>query len=237
MASAATIDDPTVWVRETRVGTWFLGTRMWRHHVLPGTMADLQTLLGAPVGLGRVLDVGCGQGFAFPFIDRHFHPDRLLGIDIDPDLVERGKALAASCACKADIRVGNATRTDLPDASIDTIFCHQTFHHLADQDAAAREFYRVLAPGGRLLFTESCRSFIFCWWVRLFFRHPMDAQKSAEEYLTLLRDSGFVFGADDVLTPYPPWARPDFGILETMGRPVREPPTPPLVCVVARKPA
>lgn len=236
MASAAPVDKPADWVKETRIGTWFLRTRMWRRHVLPGTIVDLRRLLGESCRLGRVLDVGCGEGFAFPFIDRYFAPDWLLGIDIDPRLVERGRSLAARCTCEAEVRAGSATRIDLPDGSMDTVFCHQSFHHFADQQAAAREFFRVLVPGGRLLFMESCRSFIFSWWVRLLFRHPMDVQKSAQEYLTLLRETGFEFGPDDVLTPYPHWARRDFGIMEAFGRPVREVPVPPLVCVVARKP-
>lgn len=237
MTPAAPVDEPVNWVKETRVGIWFLSTSMWRHHVLPGTIADLRRLLGPSARLGRVLDVGCGQGFAFPLIDRHFRPDWLLGIDIDPGLVERGRSITVRCACEAHIKVGSATRIDLPDESVDTVFCHQSFHHLSDQEAAAREFFRVLAPDGRLLFAESCRSFIQSWWVRLFFRHPMDVQKSADEYLALLRSCGFEFGPDDVLTPNPPWARPDFGVLEAFGRPVRDPRVAPLVCVVARKAA
>ena len=159
MNSATTVNGGGAWVRETRVGTWFLGTDMWRHHVLPGTMADLESLLGKAPRLGRVLDIGCGQGFAFPLIDKHFRPDFLLGIDIDPKLVKRGRSFAEHCSCNVEIRVGDATELDLPDASMDTVFCHQSFHHLAEQEAAAREFFRVLVPGGRLLFTESCRSF------------------------------------------------------------------------------
>ena len=224
------------WVRETRIGTWFLGTWMWRRHVLPGTIADLGTLLEGAPDLGRVLDAGCGQGYAFPLLDRHFRPRHLLGIDIDPDLVERGGAAAAGCACPAAIRVGDVTALDLPDASVDTVFCHQSFHHLARQDAAAREFYRVLAPGGRLLFTESCRSFIFSWWVRLFFRHPMAAQKTADEYIALLRAAGFAIRPGDAIRPYPPWARTDFGLLEALGCAAPETRPVPLVCVVARKP-
>lgn len=233
---SATFDDTNGWVRETRIGTWFLGTIMWRQHVLPGTMDDLQTLLGGKRRFARLLDVACGQGFAFPFLDDRFQPDHLLGVDIDPVLVERSSAIADGCKCQVEVRVGNAAKLDLQDQSIDAVFCHQSFHHLEDQEAAAREFFRVLAPGGVLLFTESCRSFIYSWWVRLFFRHPMEVQKTAEEYVDLLQAVGFTIGRDDWQKPYPPWSRPDFGVLELLGRVPRQPHREPLVCVIARRP-
>jgi ubiquinone/menaquinone biosynthesis C-methylase UbiE len=123
-----------------------------------------------------------------------------------------------------ELQLGEATALQLPDRSVDMIFCHQTFHHVPDPRRAASEFYRVLKPGGVLLFAESCAPFIRSTLVRLLFRHPMDAQMLAEEYLGLLRSTGFEFGADNVATPYPWWSRPDLGFLEWIGRPV---PTPP----------
>jgi hypothetical protein len=64
----------------------------------------------------------------------------------------------------------------------------------------------------------------------------MEAQKTADEYLALLRAAGFEFGPQDVATPYPPWAQPDFGIMAAIGRPVPQASGKPLVCVVARRP-
>lgn len=234
--NASTFIGTDNWVRETRIGTWFLGTEMWRRHVLPEAIVDLRVLLDDTVRTGRLLDIGCGQGHSFRFIGRLFRPDYLLGIDVDPELVERGKSLATRCSCPTEVRQGDATNLDLPDSSVDTIFCHQTFHHLADQEAAAAEFFRILVPGGRLLFAESCRSFIYSWRVRLFFRHPMHVQKTAQEYDALLRKTGFEFSARHVSTPYPSWSRPDFGILEALGRPIQQPRDAPLVCIVATKP-
>ena len=237
MVRPCTITNTDNWVRETRIGTWFLGSGLWRRYVLPEAVVDLRVLLDDNIRTGRLLDIGCGQGHSFRLIDRLFRPDSVLGIDVDPELVETGKALAARCSCATEVRQGDATRLDLPDSSFDTIFCHQTFHHLVEQEEAAAEFFRILKPGGRLLFAESCRSFIYSWRVRLFFRHPMQVQKTAQEYANLLRSTGFKFGAQDILTPYHWWARPDLGLMEMLGRPVREPGNSPLVCIVATRPA
>ena len=56
---------------------------------------------------------------------------------------------------------------------MDLIFCHQTFHHLVEQERALAEFYRVLKPGGYLLFAESTEAYIDTWVIRWLFRHPM----------------------------------------------------------------
>ena len=63
------------------------------------------------------------------------------------------------------------------------IFCHQLFHHISNQARVLEEFFRILMPGGVILISESCRSFINSFPVRLLFRHPMHVQKTAAEYV------------------------------------------------------
>ena len=128
----------------------------------------------------------------------------------------------------------------LPDASVDLLFCHQTFHHLVEQEKALAEFYRVLKPGGYLLFAESTEAYIDTWVIRWLFRHPMQVQKSAAQYLEMIRQQGFEFGERNVSYPYLWWSRSkDFGLLERFG--LRRPKPfgereETLVNVVARKP-
>jgi ubiquinone/menaquinone biosynthesis C-methylase UbiE len=45
-------------------------------------------------------------------------------------------------------------RIDLPDASVDRVFCQDAFHHVPNQEEVLRELARVLKPGGVAGFSE-----------------------------------------------------------------------------------
>ena len=45
----------------------------------------------------------------------------------------------------------------------------------------------------------------------------MDVQKTDQEYLGLLKATGFEFRPDTVSKPYLWWSRPDLGLLEKLG--------------------
>ena len=209
------------WVRESTFGTWFLGTSIWTNHVLRVALDDLERLI-----IPRrdrylfILDVGCGRGQALPMLEGRFKPDTLVGLDVDQSSLDRAKDQRRRCRCRIELLEGNAEKIDLSDGTVDMVLCHQTFHHLIDQESAIREIHRVLRPGGTLLFAESCRRFIHSLPIRILFRHPMEVQKSAAEYLALLRSAGFDIGPGNLSTPYLWWSRPDLGILEWIGRPI-----------------
>jgi ubiquinone/menaquinone biosynthesis C-methylase UbiE len=121
---------------------------------------------------------------------------------------------AAAAGVRAEFLHGSASQIALPDDSVDLLFCHQTFHHLVEQEAAIAEFFRVLKPGGVMLFAESTRRYIHSWIIRLLFRHPMEVQKTADEYLALVRSAGFEVGPSAVSYPFLWWSREDLGLAE-----------------------
>lgn len=224
-------------VPETHIGFWFLGTYTWTKHVLRVALNDLQRLLPEPKPASPVvLDVGCGQGKSFRLLIEHFSPQRVIGIDAEERCLRRARVEATKETVPVEVSHGDAAAIDLPDASVDIVFCHQTFHHLVEQERALAEFYRVLKPGGLLLFAESTRAYIRSWIIRLFFRHPMDVQRSADEYLDMIRAQGFVFDSSNVSLPYLWWSRSDLGAIEWFGFGIPERREETLVNVVARKP-
>lgn len=207
--------DKCNYVPETRFGVWFLGSQTWVQFVLEVAINDLNRLIGhaKPSGYQVILDVGCGQGKSFKYLKKTFNPATLIGIDADAEVLEKSRRQAQQDGVEVNLMLGNGAAIDLPDHSVDIVFCHQTFHHLVEQEKAIAEFYRVLKPGGMLLFAESTRAYIHSWIIRLLFRHPMDVQKSADEYIALIRHAGFSVEPQRVSFPYLWWSRSDLGLL------------------------
>ncbi|WP_223530829.1 class I SAM-dependent methyltransferase [Pseudomonas sp. GL-R-19] len=229
------------YVEETRFGLWFLRSQIWQHYVLREAINDLRGLFSdTPPADPVLLDAGCGQGKSFPLLRQAFAPARLIGVDADPQSLNQSREEAVRQGMAVELIGSDCASLKLPDASIDLLFCHQTFHHLVEQEQALAEFYRVLKPGGYLLFAESTEAYIDTWVIRWLFRHPMHVQKSAAQYLQMIRQQGFEFTEKNVSYPYLWWSRAkDFGLLELLGVCKPKPfgqREETLVNVVARKP-
>ena len=210
-------DDTRSFVPETRFGFWFLGSEIWESRVIRVALDDLERLIPAGRRPHRpvVLDAGCGQGKSFAPLVERFAPERIIGIDFEPQCI--AAAEGSRDGMPIEIRQGDLSALDLPHESVDPVFCHQTFHHLPRQEQALAEFHRVLKPGGLLLFAESTRAYIESWIIRLLFRHPMEVQRSAAEYEAMIRAQGFEFGRENVSYPYLWWSRADVGAREFFG--------------------
>jgi SAM-dependent methyltransferase len=224
------------YVRDTAFGTWFLDSETWVQHVLHRALDDLQRMMEPGRAYSEVLDVGCGRGRALRLLDERFRPRRIVGLDPEPGVRTFVARAASQCHSTVEFHLANASDTQLPDRAFDLVFCNQTFHHIVDQERAILEFYRVLRPGGVLLFAESTRRYIHSWIIRLLFRHPMHVQKTAQEYIALIRGAGFDLPPERISCPYLWWSRPDLGILEKLGFPPPPEREETLVNTVAMRP-
>lgn len=234
--SATSAPARQAFVEETSFGNWFLRTATWKVHVMRRALNDLEGLLPEGQHYERILDVGCGFGHSFAELSKRFQPKLIVGMDPDPGLHQRASAEAKACPSPVELHADNASAMSWPDHHFDMVFCHQTFHHIVAQQEAMAEFLRVLKPGGVLLFAESTRKYIHSLPIRLLFRHPMDVQRTAPEYVAMIRQAGFDLPDARISTPYLWWSRPDIGFLEWIGRPVPEEREETLVNAVAIKP-
>jgi ubiquinone/menaquinone biosynthesis C-methylase UbiE len=202
-------------VPESRFGVWFLGTDIWTKYVLKCAIEDLDRLIenrreSYPV----IVDVGCGFGRSFKMLNDRFRPARMVGIDLDSNMIAGASLEAKRQGLAIELSKASSSSLPLADQSVDLLFCHQTFHHLVDQHKVLGEFHRVLKLGGLLLFAESTRKFIHSRIIRVLFRHPMDVQRSAPEYLAMIGNAGFEIHPLSVSYPYSWWSRPDLAVME-----------------------
>jgi ubiquinone/menaquinone biosynthesis C-methylase UbiE len=104
-----------------------------------------------------VLDLCCGAGLNFPYIEEFIGPTgRLIGLDFSDRLVERARALAASSGW-ANVAVIEGDALELPDLvkePVDAVICSLAMCLIPDKPALLRAIRSVLRPNGRLAVFE-----------------------------------------------------------------------------------
>jgi SAM-dependent methyltransferase len=119
--------------------------------------ADLLAALVAlvdPRSGDRVLDVGTGAGHTgLAFAPR---VAAVVALDATPEMLAEVERNAAARGL-GNVRTQHATAEALPfaDGSFEIVVTRLASHHFADLVTAIREMARVLAPGGRLLVTDT----------------------------------------------------------------------------------
>jgi ubiquinone/menaquinone biosynthesis C-methylase UbiE len=121
-----------------------------------GEVLDHLLRLAAPeiAGSGSILDTGCGNGWWLrALVEAGVAPERLHGIDIQPERVTGAREAVAEAA----IAVGDARNLRFPDASFAVVLQLTLLSSLGSHRAIREslgEGMRVLAPGGLLLIYE-----------------------------------------------------------------------------------
>ncbi len=110
----------------------------------------------------RALNAGAGAGSLTL---------RLVAEGFDVTSVDASSAFCASLAQRLatapggphDVQVGDLQHLELPDDQFDLVTCGEVLEHLDDDDAGARELFRVARAGGLLVVTVPAGPYRFDW--------------------------------------------------------------------------
>jgi SAM-dependent methyltransferase len=122
------------------------------------TLAEARQFFRAlELGPGRTaLEVACGSGGITCRMALETGA-ACVGVDINTQGIEAAerRAREQSLSSQVSFRVADAGRPlPFPDRSFDAVFCNDSINHFPGRLAVLRDWYRVLRPGGRLLFTD-----------------------------------------------------------------------------------
>jgi len=108
------------------------------------------------------LDIGCGSGIGALLINQYLDCEKVVGIDVDPDMVAAAEEYVSHPPKWAQsIRTDNieflcedATRSTFPDCHFDAVFLFGVLHHIKGWKKVILEVYRMLKVGGVFSFSE-----------------------------------------------------------------------------------
>ncbi|MEK6283114.1 MAG: class I SAM-dependent methyltransferase [Acidobacteriota bacterium] len=106
-----------------------------------------------PLGLGRVLDLGCGTGrFTRGLAETFGCP--VVGVEPSAAML---KVAISRGEGNVEWKQGSAENIPLESQSVDLVYMSQVFHHLSNPQRALAEIDRVLTPTGYLAIRNGTR--------------------------------------------------------------------------------
>ena len=143
----------------------------------------------------RVLDLGCGSGWATRLIARLVSdgPEgfgQVVGVDISDEMIRQARAESKEFENVMYVW-GSATQIPWEENFFDKMLSVESFYYYPDQDRALAELFRVMAPHGRLFILINLyrdNEYSLQWVDKL--KVPVHV-RSAAEYVELLKKHMF----------------------------------------------
>jgi ubiquinone/menaquinone biosynthesis C-methylase UbiE len=141
--------------REVRIETYGedFGQTSW---VTTEESQEIPRLLGLRHG-SSVLEIGCGSGgYALHLVATT--GCRITGLDINESGIRNANHLAQARDLASQLRFERcdvSKKLPFDDGAFDAVFSNDVLCHLAGRAEVLAEMYRVLKPGGRMLFSDA----------------------------------------------------------------------------------
>lgn len=105
-----------------------------------------------PETLGDALEIGAGTGYFSLNLATQGLIESLTATDISPGMLASLEKTAERLGVPVTTVVTEAEELPFEDESFDVVMGHAVLHHIPDLDRAFSEFFRVLRPGGVIVF-------------------------------------------------------------------------------------
>ncbi len=95
----------------------------------------------------RVIDIGCGSGWASRLLAEKAMSGRVVGIDISDEMI-RVARVASTDFSNLEFQVASAEELPFENNEFTHAFSMESLYYYADVSRALKEIHRVLTPGG-----------------------------------------------------------------------------------------
>ncbi len=167
------------------------GEEMEQHHI--SITQQTLALMGLKPG-ERVLDLGCGAGWATRLLAQLVaggeRPGQVVGLDVSDEMVRRARGASTQYDNMLFV-VGSAQQIPWEENFFDKVLSVESFYYYGDQDRALDELFRVIAPKGELFILINLykdNAYSLRWVDEL--KVPVQV-RSEQEYIELLKEHGY----------------------------------------------